>query len=86
MFYICSRMEKVKSMCEKVKLTKEIDLLLRELPLKYDQHQRLRLFTKSFLPLWFRVICCSLEVSFMLGGWMILAHLLKQRCWCYKSV
>ena len=42
MFYIRSRMEKVKSTCAKVKLTKEIDVLLRELPLKYDEHQRLR--------------------------------------------
>ena len=73
-------MERAKSTCEKVKLTKESDVLLRELPLKYDEHQRLRLFTKSFLLSSVRVICCSLEVSFMFAGWMILAHLFKQRC------
>ena len=78
MLYICSRMERAKSTCEKVKLSKEIDALLREVLLKYDEHQRLRLFAKSFLPLSFRVIRCSLEVSFMFTGWMILAHLLKQ--------
>ena len=69
MFYIRMSIEEVQSTSQIVELSEKIRVLLCELPLNY---------TKSFLPLWMRVLQCSIEVSIMVGGFL-LVYYLKQR-------
>ena len=75
MFYICMSMEEVQSRCQKVELSEKIRVLLSELPLTVKERHRLLDYTKSFLPLWMRVLQCSIDVSIMVGGFLLVSHL-----------
>ena len=70
MFYIHLSMEEVQSMCQKVELNEKLRLLLSELPLMDKERHRLLDYTKSFLPLWMRILQCSIDVSTVVGGFM----------------
>ena len=56
MFYISTGMEEVHSTYEKLELSEKIKVLLSELPLTVKERHRLLSYTKSFLPLWIRVL------------------------------
>ena len=71
MFHIRKIMEEVQTTCQKVELS--------ELPLSIKERLRLLNYTKSFLPLWMRVLQCGIEVSIMVGGFLLVSHLMKQR-------
>ena len=71
MFHIRASMEEVPSTCQKVELS--------ELPLSVKERHRLLDYTNSFLPLWMRVLQCTIEVSMMVGGFLLMTHLMKQR-------
>ena len=79
MFYIRMSMEEVQSTSQIVELSGKIRVLLCELPLRVKEqpHRRLN-YTKSFLPLWTRVLQCSIEVSIMVGGFLLVSYLMKQ--------
>ena len=79
MFYIHISMEEVQSMSEMVELSGKIRVLLCELPLTVKERLRLLNYTKSFLPLWMRVLQCSIEVSIMVGGFLLVSYFMKQR-------
>ena len=72
MFYIRMSMEEVHSTCKKLELSGKIRVLLCELQLTVKERHRLLNYTKSFLPLWMRVLQCSIEVSIV---W-------EDSCWC----
>ena len=78
-FYIRTNMEEVQSTCQKVELTGKIRVLLRELPLTCEERHRLMTYVKSFLPLWIRVLQINLDASIVVGGMLLLAHLMKRR-------
>ena len=78
MFHIQKSMEEVQTMCQKVELSKRIKVILKYLPLSVKEQHRLLNYTKSFLPLWMRVLQCSIEVSIMVGGFLLLSHLMKR--------
>ena len=77
MFYIRMSMEEVQSMCQKVELSEKIRVLLSELPLTVTERHRLLDYTKSFLPLWMRVLQCSIDISIVVGGFLLVSHLKK---------
>ena len=79
MFHIRGSMEEVHSTCQKVELSEKIKVLLSELPLSVKERHRLLNYTNSFLPLWMRVLQCSIEVSIMMGGFLLVSHLMKRR-------
>ena len=79
MFHIHASMEEVHSTCQKVELSEKIKVLLSELPLSVKERHRLLNYTNSFLPLWMRVLECSIEVSIMMGGFLLVSHLMKRR-------
>ena len=79
MFYIRMGMEEVQSTCQKVELNEKIRVLLSELPLTVNERHRLLDYTKSFLPLWMRVLQCSTDVSIVVGGFLLVSHLMKRR-------
>ena len=79
MFHIRKSMEEVQSMCQKVELSEKIKMLLSELPLSVKERHRRFTYTKSFLLLWMRVLQCNTEVSIMVGGFLLVSHLIKQR-------
>ena len=79
MFYIRMSMEEVQSTSQIVELSGKIGVLLCELPLTVKEGHRLLNYTKSFLPLWTRVLQCSIEVSIMVGGFLLVSYLMKQR-------
>ena len=62
----------------KLELCGEIIVLLRELPLTCEERQRLITYAKSFLPLWIRVLQISLDASIVVGGILLLLHLMKR--------
>ena len=72
-------MEEVHSMCQKVELSEKIKVLLSELPLSVKERHRLLNHTNSFLPLWMRVLQYCIEVSIMMGGFLLVSHLMKRR-------
>ena len=72
-------MEEVQSTSQIVELIGKIRVLLCELPLTVKERHRLFNYTKSFLPLWMRVLQCSIEVSIMVGGFLLVSYLMKQR-------
>ena len=78
-FYIRTNMEEVQSTCQKVELSGNIRVLLRELPLTCEERHRLMTYAKSFLPLWIRVLQISLDASIVVGGMLLLSHLTKRR-------
>ena len=63
MFDIRISMEEVQSTSQIVELSEKIRVLLCELQLTVKERHRLLNYTKSFLPLWMRVLQCSIEVS-----------------------
>ena len=77
--YIRTSMEQVQRTCQKVELSGKISELLRELPLSCKERQRLMSYTKSFLPLWIRVIQRSLDATIVVGGLLLLTHMMKHR-------
>ena len=79
MFHIRKSMEEVQSTCQKVELSEKIKVLLSELPLAVKEQHRLLNYTKSFLPLWMRVLQCSMEVLILVGGFLLVSHLMKRR-------
>ena len=79
MFYIRTSMEEVQSTSKIVELSGKIRVLLCELPLTVKERHRLLNYTESFLPLWTRVLQCSIEVSIMVGGFLLVSYLMKQR-------
>ena len=72
-------MEEVQSMCQKVELSEKIKVLLSELPLSVKERHRLLNYSKSFLPLWMRVLECSIEVLIMVGRFLLVSHFMKRR-------
>ena len=78
-FHIRKGIKEVQSTCQKVELPEKIKLLLSELPLSVKERHRLFNYTKSFLPLRMRVLDCSIEVSIMIGGFLLVSHLMKRR-------
>ena len=78
--YVLHRMsmEEVQSTCQKVELSEKIRVLLSELPLTVKERHRLLDYTKSFLPLWMRVLQYSIDVSIVLGGFLLVSYLMKQ--------
>ena len=79
MFHIRKSMEEVQCTCQKVELSEKIKVLLSELPLSVKERHRLLNYTKSFLPLWMRVLQCSIEVLIVVGGFLLVSHLMKRR-------
>ena len=79
MFYIRMSMEEVQSTSQIVEFSGKIRVLLCELPLTVKERHRFLNYTKSFLPLWMRVLQCSIEVSIMVGGFLLVSYLMKQR-------
>ena len=79
MFHIRASMEEVRSTCEKLELSEKIKVLLSELPLSVKERHRLLDYVKSFLPLWIRVHQCSIEILIMVGGFLLMSHLMKRR-------
>ena len=79
MFHIRVSMEEVHSTCQKMELSEKIKVLLSELPPSVNERHRLLNYTNSFLPLWMRVLECSIEVSIMTGGFLLVSHLMKRR-------
>ena len=71
--------EEVQSTCQKVELSEKIRVLLSELPLTVKERHRLMDYTKSFLPLWMRVLQCSIDVSIVVGEFLMVSHLMKRR-------
>ena len=78
MFYIRMSMEEVQSTCQKVVLREKIGVT-GELPLTVKERHRLLDYTKSFLPLWMRVLQYSIDVSIVVGGFLLVSSLMKQR-------
>ena len=78
-FYIRTNMEEVQSTCQKIELSGKIRVLLRELSLTCEERHRLMTYAKSFLPLWIRVLQISLDASIVVGGMLLLAHVMKRR-------
>ena len=79
MFHIRMSMEEVQSMSQKVELSEKIRVLLSELPLTSKERHRLLDYTNSFLPLWFRVLRHSLDLTIVIGGFLLVSHLMKQK-------
>ena len=79
MFHIPKSMEEVQSTCQKVELSEKIKVLLSELPLLIKERHILLDHTKSFLPLWMRGLQCSIDVSIVVGGFLLVSHLMKRR-------
>ena len=89
MFYIRMSMEEVQSTWQKVELSEKIRVLLSELPLTVKERHRLLDYTKSFLPLWMRILQCSIDVSIVVGeeggggggggGFLLVSHLMKRK-------
>ena len=79
MFHIRASVEEVHSTCQNVELSEKIKVLLSELPLSVKERHRLLNCTNSFLPLRMSVLQCSIEVSIMMGGFLLVSHLMKRR-------
>ena len=79
MFYIRMSMEEVQSTSQKVELSEKFKVLLSELPLTVKERHRRLNYTKSFLLLWMRVLQCSIEVLIMVGRFLLVSNLMKQR-------
>ena len=79
MFHIRASEEEVHSTYEKLELSEKIKVLLSELPLTVKERHRRLDYTKSFLPLWIRLLQCSVEVSIMVGGFLLMSHFMKRK-------
>ena len=71
-------MGEFQSTCQKVELSEKIREL-SELPLTCKERQGLLTYTESFLPLLTRVIQHSLDATIVMGGFLFLSHLMKER-------
>ena len=74
----------VQNTCQKVELSGKIKVLLSELPLTSKERDRLLDYTKSFLLSWMRVLQCSIDVSIVVGGFLLVSHLMKRK-WKEKT-
>ena len=72
-------MGEVQSTCQKVELSEKIRVLVSELPLTCKEGQRPLTYTESFLPFWIRILQHSLDATIVMGGFLLLYHLMKQR-------
>ena len=54
-------------------------VLFRDLPLTFKERHRLLDYTKSFLPLWIGVLQYSIDVSIVMGGFLLVSHLMKRK-------
>ena len=79
MFYIRRSMEEVQSTSQIVELSGKIRVSLSELPLTVKERHRLLDYAKSFLPLWMRGLQYSIDVSIVLGEFLLVSYLMKQR-------
>ena len=79
MVHIPKSMEEVQSSCQKVELSEKIKVLLSELPLTVKEQHRLLNCAKSFLPSWMRVLQCSIDISIVVGGFLLVSHLMRRR-------
>ena len=78
-FHIRKSMKEVQSSCQKVELSEKIKVLLSELPLTVKERHRRLNYTKSVLPLWMEVLQCSIDLSIVVGGFLLVSHLMKRR-------
>ena len=58
--------------------TEKHSLQLKQLK-QTHMHQIKIYYTKSFLPLWMRVLQCSIDVLIVVGGFLLESHLMKWR-------
>ena len=72
-------MEEVQSTSQIVELSGKTRVLLSELLLTVKERHRLLDCAKSFLPLWMRVLQYGIDVSIVLGGFLLVSYLMKQR-------
>ena len=79
MFHIRMSMEEIQSTSQKVELSEKIRVLLSELPLTCKERQRLLTCTERFLPFWFRVLRHTLEATIVIGGLLLVSHLMKRK-------
>ena len=73
MFYTRMSMEEVQSTSQIVELSGKIRVLLSELPLTVKERHRLLDYAKSFLLLWMRVLQYNIDVSIVLGGFLLVS-------------
>ena len=75
--FIKLTMSKVDSVFQKILLEEKIGRLLRELPLREIERQRLMLYTESLLPTWFTMLQKSLKLTMILGFQVMMFHFLR---------
>ena len=68
---------KVDSAFQKILLEEKIYRLLKELPLREIERERLLLYTKSLLPTWFTMLQKSLKLTMTLGFQVMIFHVLR---------
>ena len=73
--FIKLTMSKVDSVFQKILLEEKIGRLLRELPLREIERQRLMLYTESLLPTWFTILQKTLKMTVTLGVQVMMFHL-----------
>ena len=75
--FIKLTMSKVDSVFQKILLEEKIGRLLRELPLREIERQRLMLYTESLLPTWFTILQECLKMTVTLGVQVMMFHLFR---------
>ena len=75
--FIKLTMSKVDSVFQKILIEEKIGCLLRELPLREIERQRLMLYTESLLPTWFTILQKSLKMTVTLGVQVMMFHLFR---------
>ena len=68
---------KVDSVFQKILLEEKIYHLLKELPLREIERERLMLYTESLLPTWFTMLQKSLKLTMTLGFQVMMFHFLR---------
>ena len=75
--FIKFSMCKVDSVFQKILLEEKIYRLLKELPLREIERERLMLYTESLLPTWFTMLQKSLKLTMTLGFQVMIFHFLR---------
>ena len=75
--FIKLSMCKVDSVFQKILLEEKIYRLLKELPLREIERERLMLYTESLLPTWFTMLQKSLKLTMTLGFQVMMFHFLR---------
>ena len=75
--FIKLSMCKVDSVFQKILLEEKIYRLLKELPLREIERERLMLYTESLLPTWFTTLQKSLKLTMTLGFQVMMFHFLR---------